>query len=60
MLADVVKDSTDNNLKEHVINGLEAAYIAGYDLAVQECKDDNSKQGFEMAEHLEYLEDTNE
>lgn len=55
MLKGVVKDSSDNSLKERVLEGLEKSYIAGYDLAIQICKEDNSNAGFAMAEHLEYL-----
>lgn len=55
MLSKVIKDSKDNAFKENVINGLEEAYIAGFDLAIQLCKDDNSNAGHAMAEHLEFL-----
>lgn len=56
-LNDVMKDLTDNSLKERVLQVLEEVYIGGYDLAIQICKDDNSKDGFAMAEHLEFLND---
>lgn len=58
MLSEVVKDSKDNALKEEVLKGLEKAYIAGYDLAIKELKTDNSKVGFEMAEFLEFLDES--
>lgn len=57
MLQGVVKDSKDTNLKEDVLNALEQAYLAGYGLAIDLCKEDNSKAGFEMAEHLDALQD---
>lgn len=60
MLADVVKDSNDSALKESVINGLEAAYIAGYELAVELCQKDNSNAGFTMAEFLEDLDENHD
>ena len=58
MLSDAVKDSSDNSLKESVLQALEQAYIAGYDLAITELKLDNSNPGFTMAEYLEELEDS--
>jgi len=58
MLAHAVRDSKDQVLKDNVLNVLEKVYIAGYDLAVKECKDDNSNAGYTMAEHLENLEES--
>lgn len=55
MLSEAVKDSSDSHLKESVLDALEKAYIAGFDLAIQECKDDNSNSGLDMAFHLETL-----
>lgn len=60
VLPEVVKDNKDSNLKESVIAGLEKAYIAGYDLAVAECKADNSNAGFTMAEFLEDLDENHD
>jgi len=54
------KNGSKKSLEEAIANGIESAYIAGYDLAVQECKDDNSRSGFEMAEHLESIESSDE
>jgi hypothetical protein len=58
MLSSVIKDSSDNQFKADVLEGLQMAYIAGYDLAVTELKLDNSNPGFTMAEYLEELQDS--
>lgn len=43
--------------KEEVRDSLVKMFQAGYDMAVEALKDDNSNPGFTMADYLETLED---
>lgn len=60
-LLDVVKDAKDSRLKEAVTDALELAYVAGFNLAMEECRKENSRSGEDMYHYLNELEaDTSE
>lgn len=51
-----VADVKDPDLKKRVIEAIVDAYVAGYDLAVEECLKDDSKSGDQMNMYLSTLE----
>ena len=56
MSTDLVKGTKDTVYNSLVLQTIEDAYIAGYDLAMSECRKENSRSGEDMFHYLNELE----
>lgn len=52
-----VDDISKEKTKEALNKGLQAAYLAGFQFAIEKCKEDGSKSGFDMAWFMEDFAD---
>lgn len=52
----VAKEEKDVHLKSRVTKALELAYLSGYELAMTECRNENSRSGEDMYHYLNELE----
>lgn len=57
MIAKLKLEQKDKGLIELLTKSFQETYVAGYDLAVEECEKDDSKAGDQMHDYLTTLEE---